>query len=183
MFPLWARLKTLKTAFTRSCTEKWAEAKELLLLGDFNARVGSDQQNERKWTMTFGALLHAQSVHNQHLIWRQAATSCFMETFSVPKIIVPAWSIVVITGRRSLPNVLSTRSYHSAECDSDHALVCNQKTPRINTAGTSDSKHQRKFLSEVEKALEYPQGQHAISRWNFMGEAIHSSATVQSASR
>ena len=90
---------------------------------------------------------------------------------------------LVIARRRSLPNVLSTRSYHSAECDSDHALVCNQRTPRINTAGASDSKYRRKFLSEVEKALEYPQGQDAISRWNFVREVIHYSATAQSSSR
>ena len=34
-----------------------------------------------------------------------------------------AWFDQVTTRRRSLPNVLSTLSYHSADCDTDHTLV------------------------------------------------------------
>lgn len=90
--------------------------------------------------------------------------------------------------RRS--SLLSTCSNHSAGSDTDHSLVCRRiilqpkklnRTkqsghPRINTARTFDSERQRKFLSEVEKTLEDPQGQDATSRWNFMWEAIYSLA-------
>ena len=52
---------------------------------------------------------------------------------------------LLITRPRSLLNVLSTRSYHSADCNTDHVLVCNstaqrnQAIPAKNTASTSDS--------------------------------------------
>ena len=52
---------------------------------------------------------------------------------------------LLITRPRSLLNVLSIRSYHSADCNTDHVLVCNSTAqkkpghPGINTASTSDS--------------------------------------------
>lgn len=71
----------------------------------------------------------------------------------------------VTTRRRSPPNVLSTLSYHSADCDTDHTLVYSRvrlqpkklKTSSpINNARTADSERQRKYPGVLEKASSTP---------------------------
>ena len=88
---------------------------------------------------------------------------------------------LLITRPRSLLNVLSTRSYHSADCNTDHVLVCNSTAQRnqaipAKTLQALLTQRQRKFLSKVQEAFEDPQGQDATSRWDLLREAIHSSA-------
>ena len=112
-----------------------------------------------------------------------------METSSDPQM-ASSWS--AYHGSHSLLNVLSTRSYHSADCITDHVLVCNstaQKKPGhsgINTASTSDSASAqipqqgtgspRGSAPAVQFRSCHPQGQDATSRWGLLREAIHSSA-------
>lgn len=52
----------------------------------------------------------------------------------------------VITRRRSQPNVLSTLSYHSADCDTDHTLVCSLVRLQAKKLKTSSThKHCQAF--------------------------------------
>ena len=67
---------------------------------------------------------------------------------------------LVIARRSALNNVLATRSYHSADCDTDHTMVCNKvRLPprklhrskptgrtRINVARTSDPQRREQFV-------------------------------------
>ncbi|XP_022810601.1 uncharacterized protein LOC111347641, partial [Stylophora pistillata] len=74
---------------------------------------------------------------------------------------------LVITRRADLSSVLHTRSYHSADCDTDHSLVGSKirlkpckiyhaKTkgcPRINTCATADPAKAQSFVETLQKKL------------------------------
>lgn len=89
-------------------------------------------------------------------------------------------------------SVLATRSFHSADCDTDHTLVYSKvrllprkihhqskqkRPPRINIAKTSDPGLSAQFAGSVETALEeQPEASTAEERWNFLRDKIHSAA-------
>ncbi len=97
---------------------------------------------------------------------------------------------LVITRRPLLNCVLITRSYHSADCDTDHSLVgskvrlypkqihnSKQKgRPRINTALTSVPEVCTRFASAIEEALKDCLVNSAEERWNHIRDAIYNSA-------
>jgi hypothetical protein len=75
---------------------------------------------------------------------------------------------LVITQRADLPNVLQTRSFHSADCDTDHTLIASKgasnakrsyTTPRrrakphINTCCTTITERTEQFISDLEDKL------------------------------
>ena len=94
---------------------------------------------------------------------------------------------LIISRLPALQSFLSTRSYHSADCNTDYAVVCCRvkiqprkihcTKPvgllRINTTKTADPTQKEEFLAALEQALQDPQGQDAISRWNFTREAVY----------
>ena len=86
--------------------------------------------------------------------------------------------------------VLSTRSYHSADCDTDHSMVTSKVRlqpkqihrskqkgrPRINTAKTSVSELHERFADAIQEALsDCPTGC-AVERWNYIRDATYKSA-------
>ncbi|KAI8510866.1 hypothetical protein Bbelb_117820 [Branchiostoma belcheri] len=97
---------------------------------------------------------------------------------------------LIITRRLSLNSVLTTRSYHSADCDTDHSLVgskvrlqprriyrSKQKgRPRINTARTVLPDLCQRFDDSVEEALRDCPTRSAVERWNYIRDAIYTSA-------
>ena len=97
---------------------------------------------------------------------------------------------LVITRRSALNSVLSTRTYHSADCDSDHALVSSRvrlqpKTlhrskpkghPRINTAQMSVPSKVQEYESALDKALQDLPEHDATAKWNAMKGAIYKTA-------
>nr|XP_054750072.1 craniofacial development protein 2-like [Lytechinus pictus] len=172
----------------------------LFLLGDFNARVGADHDSWPKCIGHFGIgklnengqrLLEVCSYHNLCI------TNTFFSTKPCHKV---SWRHprshhwhqldLVITRNSSLNSVQVTRSYHSADCDTDHSLVASrmrlqpkrihrskQKArPRINTANISSHDLQDLFADSIEQALQdYPSAT-AEERWNHIRDAIHHSA-------
>ena len=87
--------------------------------------------------------------------------------------------------RRSAPNnVLITRSYHNADCDTDHALVCSKVRlhprtlhhskpkgrPRINTIHMSDPF--KVYVSTLDEALQDLPDHDATAKWNVMRDTI-----------
>ena len=154
-----------------SCIKTIPVNEHLYLLGDFNARVGSDHDS---WPSTLGHFGVGKMIENDQRL---------LELCSY-------YSLCIITKYCSLNTVLHTRSFHSADCDTDHSLVASkvhlqpepyhrskQKGhPRINTARTQIPSLYRDFATSIENAL---QGCHigdAEKMWHHMHEAISNSA-------
>ena len=153
-----------------SLIDKIPKVEPLILLGDFNGRVGSDHQS---WPPCIGhhgtgrmndngqrllelCSFHGlcitntffQSKHQQKVSWKHPRSHKWHQLD------------LVIARRSALNNVLATRSYHSADCDTDHAMVCskvrlsprklNRSKPtgrtRINVARTADPQRREQFV-------------------------------------
>ncbi|XP_068697005.1 craniofacial development protein 2-like [Montipora foliosa] len=151
----------------------------ILLLGDFNARVGADRES---WPSVLGhhgigkmndndqTLLELCCYHNL------CETNTFFQNKAYHKV---SWRHprskhwhqpdLVITRCASLNNVCNTRSYHSADCNIDHSLVYYSKKkgqPRINTSKTAYSDKIQKFAESLEESLMYHHEQSAEDRWS-----------------
>ena len=178
------------------------QAEPLLLLGDFNARVGADCES---WPSCLGPHRTGRMNENgQRLLELCSFRSlCVTNTYFEGK---PQHHVswkhprshrwhqldLIITRRSALPSFLSTRSYHSADCDTDHTLVCSKVKlqpkkihrakpagrPRINVAKTANSDCKEDFLSSLEHALQEPTGEDATSRWNSIKDTIYNTAML-----
>ena len=131
---------------------------QLVLLGDFNARLGADRDSWPSCLGQFGVgrmnengqrLLELCTYHNlciansffktkpQHKVsWRHPRSKHWHQLD------------LILIRRSAIKNVRHTRSYHSADCDTDHSLVCctirmqpkrihrskKQGNPRIDTS-------------------------------------------------
>ena len=106
---------------------------QIVLLGDFNARIGS---NSEAWPICMGPQGHGQLNDNgQRLLelctWHKLCiTNSYFQTKPWHKVSwqhprTKVWHQIdyVITRKAELKNVNLTRSYHSADCDTDHSLV------------------------------------------------------------
>ena len=108
--------------------------KQLILLGDFNARVGADNDSWPSCLGPFGVgkmnengqrLLELCAFHNLCI------TNSFFKTKPQHKV---SWRHphskhwhqldLILVRHAAIKNVLHTCSYHSADCDTDHSLVC-----------------------------------------------------------
>ena len=83
-----------------------------------------------------------------------------------------------------------TRSLYSADCDTDHSLVCcrirltpkkihhtkQSSKPRINTTQTSDPKIQEAFNTKLSRALEANIPDALEDKWHHIRDAIYNSA-------
>ena len=87
--------------------------------------------------------------------------------------------------------MLITRTYHSADCDTDHSLVCSkvrlhpkrfhrskqEGRPRIGTARVSLPGPRERFAETMEKALEDCPTDSATARWNYIRDAVYEAAS------
>ena len=99
---------------------------------------------------------------------------------------------LVLTRRTNLGNVKLTRSYQSADCDTDHFLVCckvNFKAKRvhhakkkgrhrINTCMTCKPEKVKEFIRVVEEALPCPANTSAAQRWEYLRDTIYNAASL-----
>ena len=98
---------------------------------------------------------------------------------------------LIITRRAQLQSVLTTRRYHSADCDTDHSLVRSKVRLRpkkfhhsersgllrINTATTVVPELCAQFAESVETALEGQQAAETTEeRWSLLRGTIRSAA-------
>ena len=169
----------------------------LYLLGDFNARIGSDHAAWSSCIGHFGVgilndngqrLLELCSLHDM----------CISNTFFATK----PWHRVswrhpksrhwhlIITHRQSLNCVLLTRTYHSADCDTDHSMVASKvrlqpkqihrsktkRRPCLNTTNTSNSELCNRFTILVTGALNNCPTYSAAERWDHIREATYTCA-------
>ena len=106
---------------------------QIVLLGDFNARTGSDSES---WPICLGPQGYGKLNENgQRLLefctWHGLCiTNSYFQTNPWHKVSwqhprTKIWHQLdyVITRKADLKNVTLTRTYHSADCDTDHSLV------------------------------------------------------------
>ncbi|XP_072050351.1 uncharacterized protein [Amphiura filiformis] len=99
---------------------------------------------------------------------------------------------LIITRRSSLilNCVNITRSYHSADCNTDHSLVSSKvrmqpkrihhskqkRRPRINTTGTTIPALCEHFAKSIERSLQDCPETPTVERWNFLRDTIYNTA-------
>ncbi|XP_076036403.1 uncharacterized protein LOC143022188 [Oratosquilla oratoria] len=173
---------------------------QLYLLGDFNVRVGADQES---WPHSIGPFGVGKLNENGQRLLEMCSYHdlCVTNTFFATK---PQHRVswchprsrhwhqldLIVTRRPSLNCVLTTRSYHSADCDTDHSLVnCKVRFqpkrihrskqrghPRINIARTKMPDLCKRFADSTEEALRDCPTNSAEERWNHIHGAIYNSA-------
>ena len=173
---------------------------QIILLGDFNARVGNDYES---WNVCLGRhgigkmnnngqrLLELCTHHNlcitntlfktkphQQVSWRHPRSKLWHQLD------------LVITRRDNIKNVRLTRVFHSADCDTDHSLVaCTLHlmpkkihrakppgNPRINIDRAEDPKLAEDLSRRIELALPSPVEGNAEVKWTILQETIYKEA-------
>ena len=175
---------------------------EVVLLGDFNARVGRDFE---AWPNCLGKFNVGKVNENgQRLLefctrFNLCVANSFFKTKPQHKV---SWRHprskhwhqldLVLVRRSNLNAVKIVRSYHSADCDTDHLLVCGsiklspkkfflskaKGKPRLNTANMQDPVLVSQFTDLFEK--EYaPESDELVSAdkcWQSLKAAMHKCA-------
>ena len=172
----------------------------LYILGDFNARVGADhnswitclghfgvgKMNENGQRMLELCCLHNLCITNtffktkpQHRVsWRHPRSKHWHQLD------------LILTRRSDLPSVKLTRTYHSADCDTDHSLVgCNLKLKprkihhaknngrsRIDASKIHDESKVNAFSRLLQDTLPESRGSNATDRWGCFRDALHNAA-------
>ena len=174
---------------------------QLVLLGDFNARVGADHDSWPSCLGHFGVgkmnengqrLLEMCTYHDlcitnpyfktkpQHKVsWRHPRSKHWHQLD------------LILVRRTAIKYVLHTRSYHSADCDTDHSLVCCkmriqpkrfhrtkiQGNPRIDVSKMSRPDLVEQFAEAFEQELGALQpGDSATERWEALRDTMHRTA-------
>ena len=174
----------------------------LYLLGDFNARVGADHE---AWPTCLGTHGRGKMNENGQRLLEMCCSRglCVTNTFfKCKEIHQVSWRHprsrhwhqldLVITRRAELASVLLTRSYYSADCDTDHSLIASKVRvrpkkvhhskkkgrPCINTCSTANPERTQLFISKLEETLveEPPDGDDIDSKWSYLHDATYSSA-------
>ena len=106
---------------------------QVVLLGDFNARVGADHDS---WPSCLGQVGVGKMNENGQRLLELCAFHdlCITISFRTKPQHQVLWRHprskhwhqldLILLRRAAVKNVLHTRSYHSAACDTDHSLVC-----------------------------------------------------------
>ena len=175
----------------------------VMLLGDFNARVGADHDT---WPDCLGHHgIGKMNDNGQRLLElctlnHLCITNTYFQTKPQHKV---SWRHprskhwhqldLIVTRREHLNNVLITRSFQSADCDTDHSFVCSQVRlqpkkmhrvkppgkPRINISQTSNHSRLESYISTLNEALAAhpPQGD-AQQQWRQLRDSIYGSALL-----
>ena len=170
------------------------------MIRDFNARVGADSDSLPRCIGHFGV---GKLTNNGQRLLELCSyfDLCITNTFFATKQHhIVSWCHprschwhqldLIITRRTSLNHVLKTRSYHSADCNTDHSLVSSKVRlrpkrihhsklkgrPRINSARTSIPELRDRFATTIEEALKDSPSGSAVVRWAHIRDAIYNSA-------
>lgn len=167
------------------------DTQSLLVLGDFNASVGADYTT---WPSCLGYFEAGRMNGNvMHLLELCCHLDlCVANTFFNTKLQHPvSWRLdLVLIRSPSLPCIKLSRSYRSADCNTEHSLVCSKaklqtrrichtkKTGRsfISTSNTRNPIKVEGFVAVLEKCLPGPQSKNALERLERLRDAAYTSA-------
>lgn len=177
------------------------ESENLLILGDFNARVGADSDSWQDCLGKHGVgkmnangqrvlelcCQHGLAVTNTYFAGRFSHKVSWMHPRS------KHWHQLdlALARRKDLGQVMHTRVFHGADGDSDHSLLlmrycCTTKPrckkpvlrKRLNVANMKDSACVASFNTKLASLLDSPPGalETAEAHWNRVQEAMYKSA-------
>ena len=168
--------------------------------GDFNARVGVDHYS---WPTCLGQFgIGKMNENGQRLLELCCHHGlCVSNTFfnTKPQHRVSWWHPrakhwhqldLILTRRVDLSSIKITRSYQSADCDTDHSLVCSkvklpvkslhctrkERRPRIDIRKTHDQRKVEEFAQVLEDSLPGPPTANAQDRWKHFRDAVYNAA-------
>ena len=158
---------------------------QVVVLGDFNARVGVDHDSWPSCLGQFG--VGKMNENGQRLL-----ELCTFHDLCITNSLWHWHQLDLILVRRAaIKNVLHTRSYHSADCDTDHSLVCckirmqpkkfhHTKTkgvPRFDISKMSQPDFTEQFAQTCEKEPGSLQpGDSATEKWGALHDTMYRTA-------
>lgn len=176
-------------------------SEHIVLLGDFNARVGSDHDS---WSENLGHFgIGKMNENGQRLLelcsyHKLCITNTFFKSRPSHKV---SWKHprsghwhqldLIITRKAALNSVSVTRSYHSADCDTDHSLVCTRMCfnpqkihhtkqkgrPRINFNSAVNPEIHDNFIDQLTAALTQDNSApSAEDSWKYIRDTIYDTA-------
>lgn len=174
---------------------------QLVLLGDFNARVGTDTDS---WPSCLGPFGVGKLNENGQRLLELCAfhglciTNSFFKTKPQHKV---SWRHprskhwhqldLILVRRTHIKNILLTRSFHSADCDTDHSLVCckirmqpkkfhhakKSGNPRLDITKMTQTYLVNQFAETFKREFDALEpSESATERWNTLRNTIHSTA-------
>ena len=172
----------------------------LIVAGDFSTRVGVDHNS---WPTCLGQFgIGKMNENGQRLLELCCHHGlCVSNTFFNTK---PQHRVswrhprskhwhqldLILTRRVDLSSIKKTRSYQSADCDTDHSLVCSkvklrakslhrtrkEGRPRIDISKTRDHRKVEEFAQVLEDSLPGPPTANAQDRWKHFRDAVYNAA-------
>ena len=180
--------------------QKVSTKDQIILLGDFNARVGSDHE---AWPMCIGKFNVGNMNDNGQRLLELCSRFqlCVANSFfySKPQHKV-SWQHprskhwhqldLVLTQRANLNSVKMVRSYHSADCDTDHSFVCcrivlipkkfsfskTKGKPRLNTANMQDPELLTQFANLFGEEYSATEAATGDAQWQSLKSTMHKCA-------
>ncbi|XP_018015422.1 uncharacterized protein LOC108672290 [Hyalella azteca] len=174
----------------------------IYLVGDFNARVGTDHESCPEVLGHHG--IGKMNENGQRLLeFCCHRNLCVPNTFFQNKLCHRAswrhprskhWHQLdlIITRRDSLNSVRNTRVYHSADCDTDHSLVISnikikpkklhilkrKCQPRINASKASCPARNQILIEHLAELLPAERAERAVGGWCSLRSAIYNAAVL-----
>ena len=168
-------------------------------MGDFNARVGAEHD---QWPLCLGREGVGKMNENGQRVLEICASSnlCVTNTYFPGKLSrKTSWRHprsnhwhqldLILTRRSDLKCILHTRSYQSADCNTDHSLVCckvnfilkkihrirNKSNKRIDIADVKNLEKRQMFENEMSEVIIPDRGVHVA--WPLLRDSLHTAAS------
>ena len=172
----------------------------LYLLGDFNARVGADKDS---WSACLGNYGTGKMNDNGQRMLELCTSHNLIITntmFQMKPFHQVSWRHprskrwhqldLIVARKEDARLVLKTRTFHSADCDTDHSLVGSSiklkpkklhkarppGNPRINSSKATNPKLAKEFKMKIQEALPSFVEGNAEEKWSTIQETVYKQA-------